>query len=80
MAEKKIKLVEKVTWKMLEDKTEELTKLLNDFDDKADAAAIICFDAINWGSYNYFEALGILEHAADMYKQSYKEAEEKEGE
>ena len=38
-------------------------------DDRSGVAMDICFEAINWGSHNHFEALGILSETAMRYRE-----------
>jgi len=45
---------------------------------KADLASIIAFEAINWGSRNLVEAIGILEVTKMEYVQTFSEVTSQE--
>lgn len=69
----------KITQEDIEKKTEELVKMIKAFDgSKSDAAVHVCFEVVNWSSYNYFEAIGILIHTLFLYKETCEEVDEEE--
>ena len=80
-----VKLVKKkrkqVIQEDIEKKTEELCELIKNFKgSKSEAAEWICFEIVNWASYNHYEALGILAETMARYREVSMEAMSEEGE
>ena len=60
--------------KAIEQKCDELVSLLKDYEgSKSDITLMCCFELVNYGSYNHFEALGIVSELGHRYREVSQE-------
>ena len=60
--------------KAIEQKCDELVNLLKDYEgSKSDITLMCCFELVNYGSYNHFEALGIVSELGHRYREVSQE-------
>jgi hypothetical protein len=66
----------------IESKVEEIAALIQsipeDLDLRSYAASRFIFESMLWGSYNYYEALGLLESAKVDYIESFQQVKAEE--